>query len=151
MDWFERLSNNRYIEAVLLANNQGRLLRSSREISSEDELLPSMLQAFEVLAQTLTAEFGCGEARMVHIMTEQGHLMMFPLFNSSYYVLAMVERTAPVMLVTVELERTLSRVSVDDLPVVEDDIGGQPDLAELDATELIEAVREWLRQRPADI
>ena len=53
MDWFERLAGNQYVEAVMLANNQGRLLRTSRSMRSSDELLASMFQAAEVLAQTL--------------------------------------------------------------------------------------------------
>lgn len=140
-DWFDRLAGNRYIEIVILANNQGQLLRSSRPIASEEDLIPSMLQALEVLAQTLAAEFNCGAAQMVQLATEQGHLLLFPQLGSTYYVAVLVERTAPLMLILIELERTLGKLTADDFALYDTE-------AELDADQLIEAVREWLRGRP---
>jgi predicted regulator of Ras-like GTPase activity (Roadblock/LC7/MglB family) len=148
MDWFERLAGNRYIDVLLLANNQGRLLRSSRPISSDDELLPSMLQAFEVLAQTLSTEFACGTAKMIQISTELGHIMLFPLINSNYYVVVMVERAAPLMLIMVELDRTLSRLRQEEFDPFEEAILLSDQPSDLNADEIIEAVQEWLRQRP---
>lgn len=143
MDWFERLASNRYVDVLMVANNQGQLLRSSRSISSEDELLPSMLQALEVLAQTLAEEFGCGAAQMVQLSTENGHLLLFPLAQSTHYLVVLVERIAPLMLILIEIERTLKSLSPDDLAVLNQS-------PELDAGELIEAVEEWLRGRTAD-
>lgn len=146
MDWFERLAGNQYVEVVVLANNQGRILRSSRAMRSGDELLASMFQAAEVLAQTLVAELGFGAAQMVQISTENGHLMLFPLAHSTHYVVVMAERTAPLALLMVEIERTLAEVSEGDLTAFAEVIGKPDDLSELDAAELIEAVREWLRR-----
>lgn len=143
MDWFDRLAGNRHIEVVMLANNQGHLLRSSRGVSSDDELLPSMLQALEVLAQTLSEEFGCGAAQMVQLSTEGGHLLLFPLAQSTAYLVVMVERSAPLMLILIEIERTLKTLTPGDLAA----LGQEP---ELDAGELIEAVEEWLRGRTMD-
>jgi predicted regulator of Ras-like GTPase activity (Roadblock/LC7/MglB family) len=136
---------------LLLANNQGRLLRTSRPIKSDDELLPSMIQAFEVLAQTLTAEFGYGEARMVQISTERSHIVLYPLIGSTYYVVVIAERAAPLMLLLVELERVLASLSKNDFAAYDDAPPQSSDSFELDAQELIEAVEEWLRQRPLDM
>lgn len=144
MDWFERLAANRYIEFVLLANNQGRMLRSSRPLKSDDDLLPSMFQAFEVLAQTLVAEFDTGGARMMQISTERGHILLYPLLSSVYYVAIVVERTAPIMLLTVEIERALRALKQNDLDPF-DEMPPVDPVSDLDAMELIEAVREWLR------
>jgi predicted regulator of Ras-like GTPase activity (Roadblock/LC7/MglB family) len=131
-----------------LANNQGRLLSSSRPISSDDDLLPSMLQAFEVLAQTLTNEFAVGVAKMIQISTELGHILLFPMIGSSYYIVVMVERTAPLMLIMVELERTLSKLRQVDFDPFDEAavLSDQP--SDLNADEIIQAVQEWLRQRP---
>jgi len=148
MNWFERLAGNRYIDVLLLANNQGRLLRSSRPLSSDEELLPSMLQAFEVLAQTLTTEFAVGAAKMIQISTELGHIILFPLVASTYYVVIMVERSAPLMLVMVELDRTLSRLKQEDFDSFEEAMLLSDQPSDLNADEIIEAVQEWLRQRP---
>lgn len=148
MDWFERLSRNRYIEAIILANNQGSLLRASPPLGNQDEVLPSMLQALEVLAQTLTGELGCGEARMVHISTEQGHLMLFPLIGSTYYLAVMVELSAPLALIMIELDRTLRDLRPDDLAAYEVPFMLPEEADDLDAREIIEAVQDWLKRRP---
>lgn len=146
MDWFERLAGNQYIEMVMLSNNEGRLLRSSRPMRSGDELIASMFQAAEVLAQTLAEEFGLDGAEMVQISTQHGHLMLFPLAHSTHYVVVMTQRSAPYLLLMVEIDRVLKTITPDDLAVYGQVIGQPDDLAELDAAELIEAVREWLRQ-----
>jgi predicted regulator of Ras-like GTPase activity (Roadblock/LC7/MglB family) len=150
MDWFERLAGNQYVEAVMLANNQGRLLRTSRSMRSSDELLASMFQAAEVLAQTLAEECGLGSAEMVQISTQFGHLMLFPLADSTHYVVVMAERSAPLLLLMVEIDRVLKTVTADDLETLSQVVGQPDDLTELDAAELIEAVREWLQQRPSE-
>lgn len=139
MDWFDRLVANRYIEVALVTNNQGQLLRSSRAFGRDDEMLPSMLQALEMLAQTLTTELGCGAAHMVQLSTEQGHLLLFPVLQSAYYVVVMVEKTAPLMLVIIGVERALRDLTEDDFTIFDD-------APELNADELIEAVREWLHR-----
>lgn len=143
MDWFDRLAANRYIEFVLLANNQGQILRSSRAFGTDDEMLPSMLQALEMLAQTLSTELGCGATQMVQLSTERNHLLLFPLMQSTYYVVAMVERMAPLMLVVIGFERALKNLSQEDLAPLDH-------VPELDADELIEAVREWLHRPNRD-
>lgn len=150
MDWFERLAGNQYVELILLSNNQGHILRSSRPMRSSDELIASMFQAAEVLAQTLADEFGLGSAETVQISTKRGHLMLFPLMRSTHYVMVIVERSAPFLLLMVEIGRVLKTVTPDDLAMYGQVIGQPDDLAELDAAELIEAVREWLQQRPQE-
>jgi predicted regulator of Ras-like GTPase activity (Roadblock/LC7/MglB family) len=148
MDWFERLTNNRYIDMVMVINSQGNMLRASRPLSSDDEMLPSMLQALEVLAQTLTTEFAIGAAKMIQISTEFGHIILFPVISSAYYIVIMVERAAPLMLIMVELDRTLSKLTQEDFDPFEEAmlIADQP--SDLDANEIIQAVEEWLRGRP---
>lgn len=148
MDWFDRLVSNRHLEAVILTDNQGNLLRSSRAMGDADEALPSMLQAMEVLAQTLTSEFDCGEARMVHVATELGHLMLFPLLNSTYYLALLAGRNAPLALITVDLERVLRKLTPDDLVAYEKSALLSEESGDLDAGEIIEAVEAWLRRRP---
>jgi predicted regulator of Ras-like GTPase activity (Roadblock/LC7/MglB family) len=150
MDWFERLAGNQYVEMVLLSNNQGRILRSSRPMRSSDELIASMFQTAEVLAQTLAEEFGLDAAEMVQLSTQRGHLMLFPLERSTYYVIVVAERSAPYLLLLVEIGRVLKTITSNDLAVYGQVVGQPDDLAELDAAELIEAVREWLQQRPLD-
>ncbi len=150
MDWFERLAGNQYIEAVWLANNQGRILRASRSMRSSDELIASMFQAAEVLAQSLAEEFGLGKAEMVQITTQRGHLMLFPLVSSTHYIAVLVERNAPIMLLMVELGRVLKTITPDELAPYTQLIGQTDDTSDLDAAELIEAVREWLQRRPLD-
>jgi predicted regulator of Ras-like GTPase activity (Roadblock/LC7/MglB family) len=150
MDWFERLAGNQYIEMVLLANNEGRILRSSRPMRSRDELIASMFQTAEVLAQTLAMEFGLHAAEMVQFSTQLGHMMLFPLEHSTHYVIVITERTAPYLLLMVEITRVLKTVQRSDLTVFEQVISQPDDLDELDTAELIEAVREWLQQRPSE-
>ncbi len=146
MDWFERLAGNQYIEMVMLSNNEGRVLRSSRPMHSGDELIASMFQTAEVLAQTLAEEFGLDGAEMIQISTQQGHLMLFPIADSTHYIVVMTQRSAPYLLLMVEIGRVLKTITPDDLAVYGQVIGQPDDLAELDAAELIEAVREWLQQ-----
>ena len=148
MDWFERLAVNPHIESVLLADNQGRILRSTRPLGSDAEMAASMLQSAEVLAQALSAEFGCGEAKMLQISTRREHIMLFPLANSTYYLVVQVERTAPLMVVMTEIERALTQIDLDELAALDDTPARSDDTPVLDAEELIEAVREWLRSRP---
>src|SRR5690606_40094751 len=64
----------------------------------------------EVLAQTLAQELGCGAARMLQISTQWEHIILFPLFTSRYYIVIQVERSVPLMLVMVDMERTLEEV-----------------------------------------
>jgi len=146
MDWFDRLSANRFVDALMLANAQGNLMRASRPFSNDDELLTSMLQAFEVLAQTITSEFGFGAARMIQLATEDGHILLMPLHDSAYYAAALLRRNAPVNLVMAELERVLSVISYEELRGIDPD----RELIAAEASELIEAVEAWLRSYPTE-
>jgi hypothetical protein len=84
---------------------------------------------------------------MLQISTQREHIILFPLAASTYYLVVHVERTAPLMLVLIELERILAEV--------DETLPGNPtqkpvpsdDTPVLDAAELIEAVRDWLRSR----
>lgn len=147
MDWFERLTSNPYINAVLLVDNLGNILQSTYPLGSDHAQVGSMLQSAEVLAQTLAEELNCGEARMLQISTQWEHIMLFPLFASSYYLVVQVERTAPLMLVMVDVERALDEVRRESLDQFEMK-SALDDTPALDAAELIEAVQEWLRGRP---
>lgn len=144
MEWLERLMANPHITGLLLANTEGMILHSTRPLRSEDERVASMLQAVEVLAQTLADAMRCGRAEVIHMATRHEHLMLFPLLESRFYLLLVLERAAPLMLVMVDVERVLKDVrldSIEDSPRVVDDT------PVLDAAELIEAVQNWLRSR----
>ncbi len=145
MDWFERLISNPYIDSVLLADNQGNILRSTHPLRSDSEIAASMLQSAEVLAQTLAQEWGCGVARMLQISTQWEHIMLFPIMSSAYYLVIQVERTAPLMLVMVDLERALEEVTAEELADLRTVTCASDDTPVLDAAELIQAVQEWLR------
>jgi predicted regulator of Ras-like GTPase activity (Roadblock/LC7/MglB family) len=147
-NWFERLANNSYVEVLMIADRQGRILRASRPLLSEQEIIASMFQALEVFAQTLTSEFQSGTASLIQLTTDISHLLLMPLQESTIFLIVQVERTAPLRLLMVELERTIAEITAADLavlqsyPVLAEDPGG------LDADELIAAVQEWLRSRP---
>jgi hypothetical protein len=55
----------------------------------------------------------------------------------------LVEKIAPLMVVLVEIERTLKALNFDEL-------ADMMPANDLDAAELIEAVREWLQAKDAD-
>lgn len=153
MDWFERLQKNPYIQTLLLADDQGRVLRSTRSMISDGEFVASMLQSAEVLTQTLAAELGCGQARMLHISTSHEHILLFPLAESTFFLLVLLDRTAPLKLILIELERVISQITANDLAQFVSPIEQYPrpdDTPVLDAQELIEAVREWLHTRSTD-
>lgn len=146
MDWFQCLTSNPYINAVLVADNRDNILRSSYPLRSDHEQLASMLQSAEVLAQTLSTELNCGEARLLQFSTQWEHILLFPLFQSNYYLVVQVERTAPLMLIMVDVERALDEITQDELREM-DTLRFADDTPVLDAAELIEAVQEWLRRR----
>jgi predicted regulator of Ras-like GTPase activity (Roadblock/LC7/MglB family) len=145
-NWFDRLAENQHVEGLLLADNQGRILRSSRPLRSDDELIASMFQSMDVLAQALVEEFQYGSVQMLHMSSHNGHLLIFPKFNSHYYLVVIVPRSAPLLLLMIEIERILSELQPEDfasLAAVSPAFYNEP----LDAAELIEAVREWLGKR----
>jgi predicted regulator of Ras-like GTPase activity (Roadblock/LC7/MglB family) len=141
MDWFEHISTHQHVELVLVADNQGHLLRTSREIKNDNEMLPAMLQALEVIAQSLSDEVGCGVAQMVMLSTEHSYLLLFPLYHSTYFVLVTVGKSAPLPWLIPYIERTLTSLTLKDFMAFDE-------LPDLDSRELVEAVCEWLLQKP---
>lgn len=150
MDWFERLKANPHIDRAFLLDNQGRILLVTCPLPGDGELAASMLQSAEVLAQALSDELGCGEARMLQISTDRMHIILFPLARSTFYLVVLLPRTAPMLLVMIELERVLALIDTQALHALEEDQRMNDDTPVLDAQDLIEAVREWLRSRPSE-
>lgn len=146
--WFERLENNPHIEAVVIADTQGRILRTTRPLSSDQETVASMFQALEVLAQALSGELRSGRASLVHLITEYSHIVLYPLIDSNFFLVVEAERSAPLMLLAVELERIIADVTVSDLVEMQKSPVQADADSELDAQALIDAVQEWLRNRP---
>jgi predicted regulator of Ras-like GTPase activity (Roadblock/LC7/MglB family) len=147
-NWFERLAENPHIEAIVVADNQGSILRSTRELRSDHEQAASMVQAMEVLAQTLSMALHCGPARLVQLSTDRDHILLFPLAQSTHFLVVQTRRTAPLALVMVELERVVSSIHMGDLVEMREVMIHADDTPVLDAAELIDAVREWLQSRP---
>ena len=147
--WYERLVSNPHIEAVVIANDQGQIVHSSRVLRSDQETLASVFQAMEVLAQVLVQEFRIGAARLIQVTTDSGHILLLPLANSTCFLVVEVARTAPLLLLMVELERVVAEVDPLDLVALQhlDEVDSSD--SGLDAAELIDAVQEWLRNRPA--
>jgi len=147
-DWFERLADNPHIEAIVVADNQGAVLRSTWELRSDHEQAASMVQALEVLAQTLSEALRFGPARMVQLSTDRDHILLFPLAQSTHVLVVQTRRTAPLAMLMIELERVVDSVCSDDLAVMREVMMHADDTPVLDAAELIDAVREWLQSRP---
>jgi predicted regulator of Ras-like GTPase activity (Roadblock/LC7/MglB family) len=141
MNWFQTLGTNRYIRGIMVLDQQGRLLRSSLAVSSDDELLPSMLQAMDVLAQSLADELELGRTQMVLASMDRAYLLVFPLFQASYYIALLIDRLAPIAALIPSLERMLSSLTEDELESVDP-------LPDLNADEIIQAVADWLRHKP---
>ncbi len=141
MEWFERLANNAHIQLVIVTNNRGNLLRTSYPLKSSSEKLASMFQAFFVLAQNLATQFEHNPAQFVLLSTKEHHVFIYSFDYPAYYVTIVVGRTAPLLLLMTELERVLAGLHPADLDALEtrDD---------LSAAELIQAVQEWLREKP---
>lgn len=148
-DWFERLANNPYIEAVVIADTQGRIIRTTRPLSSDQETVASMFQALEVLAQTLAGELRSGKASLIHLITEYTHIMMYPLLDSSFFLVVEVERSAPLLLLAIEMERVIAGLGPGDLQDAQQSLMGIDEHSEWDVQELIDAVQVWLWNRPA--
>ncbi len=148
--WFERLKKNPYIEAVVIADTQGRILRTTRPLSSDQETVASMFQALEVLAQSLAGELQSGKASVIHLITEYSHILLYPLINSTFFLVVEAERTAPLLLLAVDLERIVADVDAGDLANMQLSPAQGHNHSEAETQELIEAVQEWLRNRPID-
>jgi|SRR5690606_16061068 predicted regulator of Ras-like GTPase activity (Roadblock/LC7/MglB family) len=147
--WFERLENNAHIEAVVIADTQGRILRTTRPLTSDQEMVASMFQSLEVLAQTLSDELRSGKASLIHLITEYSHILLYPLLDSAFFLVVELERSAPLMLLAVELERIIAEVKASDFEDMRRSLAPTEGHSELDAQELIDAVQEWLRNQPS--
>ena len=113
--WFQRLANNPHIETLLIADTQGQILCSSRELSSDHERVASMLQSLDVLAQSLADEFSSGKAQLVQLSTTEHHIILLPLVASTYFLVVQAKRSAPLTLLMIEVERVIQRVRADEL------------------------------------
>ena len=147
MEWFDHLAENPHIETLLISDNRGHILRSTRKLKSDHEQVASMVQSFEVLAQALADGLDCGEAQLLHLTTDLDHILIFPLLGSTFFLIVQTSRRAPLMLLTVELERVIAALATADFVAMRERAGHTDDTLVLDAAELIEAVREWLQSQ----
>ncbi|MCB9452087.1 MAG: roadblock/LC7 domain-containing protein [Anaerolineaceae bacterium] len=144
MEWFERLANNSHIQLIVVANNRGQLLRASSSLNSSNERLASMFQALFVLAQNMISDFNHNPAQFILLSTNEHHVLIFAPYYPTYYVAIVVGRTAPLSLLMTELERVLSVLTLADLEALDTALKDN----DLDAAELIQAVQEWLWEKP---
>ncbi len=149
MGWFERLENNPHVESVVIADTQGQILRTTRPLSSDQETVASMFQSLEVLAQTLSGELRSGRASLIHLITEYSHIVLYPLLDSTFFLVVEFERSAPLMLLAVDLERIIAEIKASDFEDMRRSLAQTEVHSELDAQELIDAVQAWLRSRPS--
>lgn len=149
MGWFERLENNPHVEAVVIADTQGQILRTTRPLSSDQETVASLFQSLEVLAQTLSGELQSGKASLIHLITEYSHIVLYPLLDSTFFLVVEFERSAPLMLLAVDLERIIAEIKASDFEDMRRSLAQTEVHSELDAQELIDAVQAWLRSRPS--
>ncbi len=150
MNWFERLVTNPHIDTILLTDNQGQILRSSKAIPSQDELIASMIQAAEVLAQSLTTELERGPAQMLQISTDNEHLLIFPLALSTYNLVVIVQHAAPLLAITALVEEIIPEIDTSEFTQLRRPArrsSDKMDNDELNAEEIIAAVQEWLQGR----
>ncbi len=145
--WFQRLTDNPHIEMALIADNQGRILTSSQNLTSDHERVASMLQSMEVLGQALAYEMTGGMAEMIQISTESHHIILLPLLRSSYFLVVQAKRSAPMTLLLIEMERVVEQVRQDHFPAIQARQRRLTDDSPLNAAELIEAVQDWLHKR----
>jgi hypothetical protein len=120
---------------------------------SLDELIASMIQAAEVLAQTLSAESKRGSLQLIQIATTKACVVIFPLLRSAFHLTVITDRNVTLEDIVARIEELLLEIDISELralqelipkpkPVLRDD-------GELNAQELIEAVREWLQGKSA--
>ncbi len=148
LDWAERLAKNPYVEAVIVADNDGYILYSSRSLRSDQEYLASMFHALAVLGQTMAQEFEANSVHYIQLTTEYNHILLYPLLDSTYFLVIEAKRTAPLVMLTIEVERVMAKISLDDLLSRRHKAVMERQDVDLNAEELIDAVREWLRRRP---
>lgn len=143
--WLEKLAENAHVEALILADDKGRVVFTTG--SQQNERIASMLQAAEVIAQALTEELKLGAVEDLRLTTANGHLLLYPLNGSTYYLVLMTVRDVPLMLVMTEVRRAVAVLTAADFIEFEEQNGVRT-AEPLDADELIQAVSDWLRQRP---
>lgn len=154
MEWFVQLKESPHIEALLILSNQGEVLHSTYPQENYHKYTASMLQSAEVLAQALAQELGCGMAQLLQFSTKNHHIILLPMFTSTYYLVVLVQRAAPMLLVMTMLEQAIEQVMIEDLRMLSKQEGppevagpAAEGLSDLDASELIAAVEAWLRDR----
>src|SRR5690606_1828684 len=133
--WFERLVENPHIKAAIVADNQGRILRSTYAFGSDGEQAASMLQSFQTLGQALASALGCGTATMMQLTTDVDHVLVFPLFEEHFFLAVQASRRAPLMLLMVELERVLTKIKPADMVFMQEYAARADDTPVLDAEE----------------
>jgi hypothetical protein len=94
-------------------------------------------------------EFDSDHVCVIHLMMSDCHVLLYPLLDSRYFLLVQIERSAPLMLVTVEMNRVIEDVTLSDLNAMQHETLPVRTESDLDAEELIDAVQEWLHNRPA--
>ena len=154
MTWFEQLCSTPHVKTVLVTDTEGRILRSSRPMLSLDELIASMIQAAEVLAQTLSAESKRGSLQLIQIATTKAYVVIFPLLRSAFHLTVITDRNITLEDIVAHIEELLPEIDLAELRALQQTIPKPkpmlPDDSELNAQELIEAVREWLQGKSSD-
>jgi hypothetical protein len=106
-----------------------------------------MLQSMEVLAQALAQEMTGTIAHMVQLSTELHHIILLPLLESQYFLILQAQRSAPLTLLMIEVDRAMDQVQPEHFAALTLRRARVDDDNSLDAAELIEAVQEWLHSR----
>jgi hypothetical protein len=99
-----------------------------------------MIKAAEVLARGLSAELGRGEVRSLQVTTQNGHVLVLPA-GASHYLIVLLSREAPIELILNYVQRLIDHMDDDNLDII---LEPTDSLDDLDVSELIEAVSEWL-------
>jgi predicted regulator of Ras-like GTPase activity (Roadblock/LC7/MglB family) len=137
VSWFDDLAGNPHVEVALLVDNLGTLVAASDSANDEARRVASMIKAAEVLARGLSVELGRGEMRAMQLSTAQAHLLVTPV-GLSHYLIVLINKNAPMELLSVYLKRLTDRLSEDEIR------SATTSLDDLDAAEIIQAVTEWL-------
>lgn len=159
LSWFNQITRNPHIDVALLVDNGGRLVATSNRIGSEAQRVASMIKAAEVLARGLSNALGRGEMHSLQLSTRQGHLLVVPV-GAIHYLIVLTSRDAPLELIFSYMHRLLERMPEDEIATAlrEDSSGAsvvqaheQPvaeksPLDDIDVSELIEAVADWLHK-----
>jgi predicted regulator of Ras-like GTPase activity (Roadblock/LC7/MglB family) len=137
VSWFDDLASNQHIEVALLVDNLGTLVAASDSANDEARRVASMIKAAEVLARGLSVELGRGEMRAMQLSTAQAHLLVTPV-GVKHYLIVLIDKNAPMELLLVYLKRLTDSLTEDEIN------SAIVSLDDLDASEIIDAVTEWL-------